>query len=265
MNGTEYMNRINQITYVEIERLDPLQLVKLLHILLHAEARKRGILKTGIHVPLNIVVADGGEDGRWDAPLEPSDYIPNKFTVYQSKAEGIGIAQCGKEILKKRKDPTKDPIELKPKVREALEKGGCYCFFCKTNYVQDGIDKRVATVRESLKAAGRPNPEHDQIAFLDGNKIAAWVNQHAGAISFVIESCKLMRRDSFLSWSAWGKLRSDFKFPFESNAYLDNHIKTLQDDLAKPKAIARIAANCRACIRGVCDVYVPKWRPLGKM
>jgi len=239
------MKRINEITYTEIGRLDPLQLVKLLRILLHAEARQRGILKAGIHVPLNIVVPDGGEDGRWDADLEPSDYIPNRFTVYQCKAEDIGITECGEEILKEQneEDSKNQRIELKTKVREALEKGGSYCFFCKTHYVQDSIDKRLAKVKEALKAAGRPDAEHARISFLDGNKIAAWTNLHAGAISFVLEACNLARTDSFLTWEAWGKHRKDFRFPFETNTYLDEHIKSVRNELVEPKAVARIVGQ----------------------
>src|SRR5665213_1428519 len=41
------MIKINQVTPGEIRRLDPAQLIRLLHLLLHAEARKRGIARPG--------------------------------------------------------------------------------------------------------------------------------------------------------------------------------------------------------------------------
>jgi hypothetical protein len=76
--------KINQVTPAEIGRLDPAQLVRLLHLLLHAEARKREIARPGIHVPFRIVVADGGEDGRWDAELS------GVWNVHFSQSRPVG-------------------------------------------------------------------------------------------------------------------------------------------------------------------------------
>ncbi len=51
----------------DLKGLDGLQLVELLRVLLHAEARKSEIPMRNVDVPLQISVADGGQDAtvRW--------------------------------------------------------------------------------------------------------------------------------------------------------------------------------------------------------
>jgi hypothetical protein len=48
----------------QIELLDSKQLVQLLGRLLHAEAQNAGVPLSGISVPIQITIADDGEDGR---------------------------------------------------------------------------------------------------------------------------------------------------------------------------------------------------------
>ncbi len=72
----------------QIEKLDSNQLVELLKKLLHAEAQRAGISLRGVSVPLQITIADGGEDARisWQGGLEQTDYLPSRFCIFQSKA-----------------------------------------------------------------------------------------------------------------------------------------------------------------------------------
>ena len=48
----------------QIEELDSKELVRLMHLLLLAECRLAHIYLRAAHVPLQITVSDGGEDGR---------------------------------------------------------------------------------------------------------------------------------------------------------------------------------------------------------
>jgi hypothetical protein len=78
----------------QIEALDSKQLVELLRKLLHAEAQKAGIGLSGVSVPLQITISDGGEDARiwWEGGHQRTDYLPSRFSIFQSKATDPGPA-----------------------------------------------------------------------------------------------------------------------------------------------------------------------------
>jgi hypothetical protein len=64
----------------QIEALDSTQLVQLMHLLLLAECRLAQIPLRAAHVPLQITVSDGGEDGRveWTGGTESTPYYASK-------------------------------------------------------------------------------------------------------------------------------------------------------------------------------------------
>jgi hypothetical protein len=142
------MSSLTQVTSAEVERLDSKQLVDLLKILLHAEARLNCVNKTGIHVPHQITVADGGNDGEWNAEVAPGDYIYRNHTVYQCKACDMSAGECAKELFEAAKP--KQPKKLKSQVKKVIDAGGAYVFFCRKGYVQDGIDERVKAANKTL-------------------------------------------------------------------------------------------------------------------
>jgi hypothetical protein len=227
------MQQINQIEASDIERLDGVQLVRLLHTLLCAEARVRSISKSGIHVPFEINVKDGGSDGQWDGEIGQSDYIPNRLTFYQSKASAISPSDCENEMHKD------GSTELKAQVARVLENGGAYVFFCSHAYNPDLINARLEKAREALKEAGRATWATDQIHFLDGTLIAQWTNQHAAALALVCRVTRIWQavvlRD-FLHWQA----DPLFEFEFQSNQQLDGFILELRSALSELGGIARI-------------------------
>ncbi|HXT13804.1 MAG TPA: hypothetical protein VN873_19805 [Candidatus Angelobacter sp.] len=148
------MNQLNRIEPAHIERLTPDQLIRLLNLLLHAEAKERLLAVHGIHVPFQINVPDGGRDGRWVADIGEYEYIPRKISYYQSKAQSLSDSQCRAEILR-----TDEPGKyvLKEKVQEVLESGGAYVLFSSHPCVK--IDERIKACRDALRDAGRVNPE----------------------------------------------------------------------------------------------------------
>lgn len=68
----------------ELTNLDGLQLVELLRMLVHAEARKLGIPMRNVHVPLQITVADGGRDAtvHCTGGRASTEYFPGRDTVF---------------------------------------------------------------------------------------------------------------------------------------------------------------------------------------
>jgi hypothetical protein len=75
----------------QIKRLNSLTLVQLMKRLMLAECRLADIPLRAAAVPLQITVADGGEDGRieWTGGVDETDYFPARFCVFQSKAQNM--------------------------------------------------------------------------------------------------------------------------------------------------------------------------------
>jgi hypothetical protein len=228
------MNQLNRVGPDHIERLSPTQFVKLLDILLHAEAKDRLLAKHGIHVPFQITVPDGGRDGKWEAEIVAYEYIPRKLTYYQSKAQSLTEGECRAEVLR-----TDEPsnVTLKEKVQEVLDKGGAYVIFCSHPVAK--LDERIAACRKALRDAGRQTPEDDCIEFLDANRIATWVNLHVSAFSYVNEITTNFQAVGLKDVDAWGQ-ELMFEYEFQYNDYLANQIRDLRNWLIKPKNIARI-------------------------
>jgi hypothetical protein len=212
-----------------IEQLDSKNLVRVLRKLLYLEANKFGIPQSAANVYLNINDADGGEDGRikWDNGPTNTDWIPNRFTIFQCKAEDMGPAKCVEEILDSRG-------KIKPKVKEVLGESGSYVFFChKANTDTPYIRNKIKDVVDTLIANGYPPTVEKQIAFYDGNIISNWVNQYFSAQLFVME---LLGRHPLLGLQTWEKL--DAIFPdkkYFSNDKLNGWVGEIRKKLTNSK------------------------------
>ncbi|MEG8098622.1 hypothetical protein, partial [Salmonella enterica] len=108
-----------------IAGLDDKTLVKLLKRLVLSESRLAGIPLRGAAVPLQITIADGGEDGRveWSGGQSSTAYLPSRFTAFQSKAQNLTESRVRDEILKAAKA---QPPELSPVIHEVLARNGAY-------------------------------------------------------------------------------------------------------------------------------------------
>ena len=115
-----------------IAQLDSLQLTQLMKRLLLAECRLVDIPLRATTVPLQITVADGGEDGRvdWSGGMDSTDFFPTRFCVFQSKAQNLTETSIAAEVLKK---PKKGPAKLNAAVSEALSRQGAYIVFALTS------------------------------------------------------------------------------------------------------------------------------------
>ena len=124
-----YEGRMFTVHPEEIKDFTGDQLVALLRRLLYAEARKAGVPLRGVEVPLQITVADGGQDGSifWDGGNASTDYLPGRDIVFQCKAKDKGDAQWKSEVWTK---PTKKSCEKDKKLSDAvkgvLDRGGAY-------------------------------------------------------------------------------------------------------------------------------------------
>ena len=101
----------------QIEALDSQELVQLMRLLLLAESRLAEIPLRASHVPFQITVADGGEDGRveWSNGAELTPFFPRRFCIFQAKATNLTEASVRPEILKKAPAGSKKKVGRKSK------------------------------------------------------------------------------------------------------------------------------------------------------
>ena len=221
----------------EIEQLGPEELVRLLHRLLHCEARRLSLQKAGILVPFQITVPDGGRDGLWDAPIDAYDYIPRERTYYQCKAEKVTEAVCRDEVAVEKKDPKNGPSTwvVKPRVREVLAAGGCFAFFSCKHEIKPDVGQDVSTiVRDQLEKAGFTTPGEACIEFFGCNRIADWANKYPSAIRYVREVTRGFGGLHYFTIDGWSKLEN-MSGAFYSNPAVDQRIAAIRDALTGGK------------------------------
>ena len=144
------MPTLFKVESADIKDLNPLQLTKLLKLLLYLEARSSGIAERAVEVALNITVPDGGEDGRiqWrDGPPHTS-YLPNRFVQFQNKATDMGPADCANEIV------NSDGL-MKHMIEQALDNGAAYILFNNKELKTQQKTVRIASIREKLAELDR--------------------------------------------------------------------------------------------------------------
>ena len=195
-----------------INKLNDIQLTDLLLRLLRMEAQKFGIPKSCISGSLEIKASDGGEDAhiKWSGEPEKTDWIPNRYTLFQCKAQDIGPTKCKNEILANGK--------LKSRVKDVLDNGGSYVLFftqkCNTKWKKERENK----IREGIQSAGAPYYETADIKIYDANKISLWVNEYVPLIVQVWSWLGIHLPNSMNTWVDWKK-------------YLENEVKYVQDDI----------------------------------
>ena len=174
------MGHILEITPDDINRLNDIQLTDLLLRLLRMEAQKFGIPKSGISGSLEIKASDGGEDAhiKWSDGPEKTEWIPNRYTLFQCKAEKIGPKKCKTEIVSEN--------ELKPRVKDVLDNGGSYVLFFTQQCTTKMKNEREKVFREGIQSTGAPYYETVDIQIYDANEISMWVNDY---VPLIVQVC----------------------------------------------------------------------------
>src|SRR5947207_348688 len=159
-----------EVTGKHIAALTPRRFALLTRRLLDGEALSGNLPMDGVHVAANITASDGGEDARieWKDGPERTKFLPYRLTQFQLKAGPISPAEAGADVLTKSGD-------VKPMVREALEKGGTYVMFCAHSYENKLVKARADSIRRSLAKAGLA-VDPNSVQFRDADQIASWVN-----------------------------------------------------------------------------------------
>lgn len=233
------------------------ELVELLRRLLYAEARKAGVPLSGIHVPLQITVADGGVDGSivWTGGQASTDYFPGRDVIFQCKAKDRGNTQWEHEVWSKATQPkTVAAKALNNAVRDVLARGGSYIGVTTTSLVGNKPADRVKAIKWAITAAGGDPAKLAAVDVYEGNKLAAWASAHPGVAVWVKQRNAAIDLAGFSTIEQWGKRADivapafidspDRKFslgPNDADAIEFSQLAArLVDELDKPGAAARM-------------------------
>jgi len=227
------MVNILEVAPADIKQLDERQLTKLLLGLLRFEASKFEIPKSSISGSLEIKAGDGGEDGRikWSGGPENTEWIPNRYTLFQCKAEDIGPTKCKDEIL--------SADALKPRIRDLFDHGGSYVLFFTQECNQQMKDKREDKIREGIQSTGIFDSTTVDIKIYDANAISAWVNQYISLIVQVLSWRGTNLPKCISSWEDWSRYPGN-EVEYVSDDILEGHILQLREHFTGERKVARI-------------------------
>jgi hypothetical protein len=239
----------------QIEALDSTQLVQLMHLLLLAECRLAQIPLRAAHVPLQITVSDGGEDGRveWTGGTESTPYYASRYCVFQSKAQNLTDASVKNEVLKrnpkasakrrrrvsktKARKSKRSALILSDAISDALKKNGAYTILSSSAFT----GRKRAKLKKAIEAAirqGGGNPRRlAAIEILDANKIAEWVNCHSSVALWLAKHSRRRSLAGFQTHEGWGKSADIRSSPWVGGSaprFVAVSAFTLQDERAKP-------------------------------
>jgi hypothetical protein len=197
----------------QITRLDSLQLVQLMKQLLLAECRSTEIPLRAVGAPVQISVADGGEDGRvdWIGAAEGTDYFPTRFSIFQAKAQNLTEASIRAEVLRASK---KGRPTLNEAIKEVLARKGAYIVFCSHAFGGQKIKKLKKAVEVAIRAGQGKLADIAAIEIYDANRITDWVNRHPSVALWLTELHRRRAVAGFQSWHSWGRNPEIAKVPW---------------------------------------------------
>jgi hypothetical protein len=189
------------------------ELVELLRRLLYAEARKVGVPLRGVSVPLQITVADGGQDAHvtWDGGEASTDYFPGRDIVFQCKAKDSGDAQWEKEVWSKATQKAKVKT-LNLAVRDVLARRGSYIGITASALVGSKPADRIEAIKRGITTAGGTPADLAAVKLYEGNKLAAWASEHPGVAVWIKTKNNVIDLAGFSTLNHWGK-RADISSP----------------------------------------------------
>lgn len=168
---------IFDVTPAQIEALSETDLRALIGKLAEREVVNAGHSVSAVTYGGHQNATDGGIDVRVALPSASiSGFIPSAACGFQAKAENFGPADITKEMRPKGR--------LRESIRALGEAKGAYIIVSsKTSTADPNLENRRAAMRNAL--ADEPSAEGLVVDFYDQTRIASWVNQHPGLVTWV--------------------------------------------------------------------------------
>jgi hypothetical protein len=212
---------IFEVDAEQISRLDSVALVQLMKRLLLAECQLVDIPLRAAAVRLQITVPDGGEDGRveWAGGTDSTNYLPSRFSIFQSKAQNLTESTVKAEIFAKSQKGKHDIVKptLNDAVSETLSRGGSYVIFCSHPFMGQKINKLRKAIEGAIAQTGAAPSQLAKIDAYDANKIADWVNTHPAVALWLTSRERRRSVSGFQSHEGWGRSPEITRVPWVSN------------------------------------------------
>jgi hypothetical protein len=167
-----------EITGDDIALLSDEDLRRLIGLLSEAELRKRGLSPSSVTWGGNQTAKDGGLDVRVALPSGTTieGFIPRAATGFQVKKSDMPPSSILPEM--------KPNGVLRPVIAELAKESGAYIMVSGSGSTADSA---LSDRRKAMADAVSDHPDAAQLGldFLDRNRTASWVREHAGMVLWV--------------------------------------------------------------------------------
>lgn len=235
------------VTSEEIAHLSDVDLRELAGRLCEAELASRGLSTAAVTWGGNQTAADGGLDVRVALPAGTTidGYIPRFATGFQVKRPDMARAAILAEM--------RPGGLIRPVIQELAEEAGGYVIISSHGATADSaLRNRRNAMREALNGVANAAQLHTD--FYDRTRLASWVRQHPGLITWVKE--KVGR--ALVGWRPYGPwsgavedVEAEYLLDDKLRLHLGGHrdappqpvadaIDELRDELAQPRNIVRL-------------------------
>ena len=188
-----YINKMFDVTPDDIAQLNDVDLRELVGRLCEAELASRGLSTAAVTWGGNQTAADGGLDVRVALPRGTliNGYIPRFSTGFQVKTPDMARAAILTEM--------RPGGAIRPVIQELANENGAYVIVSSHGSTADiALRNRRNALREALAEVVNEAQLHTD--FYDRTRLATWVRQHPGLITWVKE--KVGR--ALLGWHPYG-------------------------------------------------------------
>ncbi|MDD9901196.1 MAG: hypothetical protein OXT65_09485 [Alphaproteobacteria bacterium] len=181
------------ITAEDIALLSDKDTRALVVLLCESEMRRRGLPVSAVTGGGDQDAADGGIDARVALPdqTEIDGFIPRSATGFQVKKPNMARTEILEEM---RPDGA-----LRPSIRELADQGGAYIIVSTGTSLTDiKYKNRINAMKEAVDDI--PNKDNLTLDFIDRDRLATWVRDHAGLTLWV----KRKIGQAVLGWQPYG-------------------------------------------------------------
>jgi hypothetical protein len=249
MSASSFLTQIAmfEIDGSHISALNDTDLRVLVARLCEAELRQRGLPVSAVTAGGDQNAKDGGIDVRVDLPgsVAITGFIPRPATGFQVKVSDLSAGDVMDEMCPKG--------FLRPSIEKLASLSGAYIIISsKSNTADSALQGRKTAMRDTLGSL--PNADALFTDFYDRDRLARWVRNHAGVVSWMRERIgqPIKGWRPYANWANSSEsLDANYLLDGKSRIYdwrikqtgplsVENGINRIREALAQPKGAVRL-------------------------